>query len=374
MEIRERYIAVVLGEKTDKIPFSPGRARKSTIINWHNQGLPEGEEWFDYLSKLLEIDTKWLYSDMDAGIDFRMIPKFEEKILDESERNIIVQDWKGNICEISKEYDPSYLRDPIDFVTRRWIKCPVKNWADWEQMKLRYDPYDAGRLTEDFDKRCEILKNQEQVVSIFFDGPFMQLRDWMGFEGLCMGFMDNPGLIRNMINFYCEYISRMFERILKKLKPDYVHCGEDMAYKGKSMISPEFVRELFFPVWKQWGEIIHDSGCKIFDMDSDGYIGELIPIWVEAGFDITDPVEIAAGNDLMEYKERFGLEIAYLGGVDKRAIAAGGDMLKEEIKKIKSIIKFGKYIPSCDHGIPNDVSWKKMIEYSKLLAETTGWL
>ena len=155
MNIRERYIATVLGEKTDRVPFFPGRARKSTLDNWHKQGLPEDEEWFTYVCELLGIETKWLYSDINPGIDFRMIPQFEEKIIEEKERTVIVQDWKGNICEISKEFDVSYLRDPVDFVTRRWIKCPVENREDWEQIKLRYNPDDPRRLPEDFEERCE---------------------------------------------------------------------------------------------------------------------------------------------------------------------------------------------------------------------------
>ncbi len=374
MNIRERYIATVLGEKTDRVPFFPGRARKSTLDNWHKQGLPEDEEWFTCVCELLGIETKWLYSDINPGIDFRMIPQFEEKIIEEKERTVIVQDWKGNICEISKEFDVSYLRDPVDFVTRRWIKCPVENREDWEQIKLRYNPDDPRRLPEDFEERCEFLKNQEQVVSIFFDGPFMLLREWMGFEGMCMAFKDKPDLVKDMVNFYCDFISKILERVLKKVCPDYVHCGEDMAYKHKSMISPELTKELFFPVWKQWGEIIHGSGCKIFDIDSDGYIEELIPIFIEAGVDIVDPVEVAAGNDLVKYKKIFNQKIAYLGGVDKRAIASGGNIIKEEIEKLKPIIDSGKYIPSCDHGIPNNVSWPDMVEYTELLARATGWL
>jgi hypothetical protein len=48
-----------------------------------------------------------------------MIPEFEEKVIERKERSQIVQDWKGNICEISNEFDIRYLRNAIDFVTRR---------------------------------------------------------------------------------------------------------------------------------------------------------------------------------------------------------------------------------------------------------------
>ena len=374
MNIRNRYIASVLHEKVDCIPFFPGRARKSTIENWYKQGLPEEEEWFSYICRKLGIETEWLYAEISSDINFKMIPEFEEKVIECTERTLIVQDWKGNICEISNQYNVSYLRNPIDFVTRKWIKCPVESWEDWEQMKNRYNPDDPKRLPDDFEERCRYLREQDRVVSIFFAGPFMQIREWMGFEGLCMAFLDQPELVRDMIGFFCNFISCMLEKVLKTLKPDYVHISEDMAYKGKSMISPDMAREFFLPTWRQWGEIAHDSGCPIYDIDSDGFIEELVLIWIEAGFDITDPVEIAAGNDLIRLKVKFGKSIAYLGGVDKREMAKGGKAIKLELDRLKPVIESGGFIPSCDHGIPSDVSWPCMEEYVKLLAQYTGWL
>ena len=162
--------------------------------------------------------------------------------------------------------------------------------------------------------------------------------------------------------------------ILKSVNLDYVHISEDMAYKEKSMISPEMARKFFLPTWKEWGEIARSYGCLIYDMDSDGYIKELIPIWIEAGFNICDPLEVAAGNDLIVHQKQFGKKMAYLGGVDKRAIAKGGNSIKEELNRLEPCLKLGGYIPSFDHGIPPDVSWTSMMEYCRLLAQLTGWL
>ena len=61
-------------------------------------------------------------------------------------------------------------------------------------------------------------------------------------------------------------------------------------------------------------------------MDSDGYIEELIPIWIDSGINVCDPIEVAALNDIVHYREKFGTKMAYTGGIDKRCIAAGGDI------------------------------------------------
>ena len=66
--------------------------------------------------------------------------------------------------------------------------------------------------------------------------------------------------------------------------------------------------------------------------------------------------------------------MAYRGGVDKRAIAKGGKVIEEEIRRIEPVIRSGGYIPGCDHGVPPDVSWPNFVHYTGLLAKVTGWL
>ena len=110
-------------------------------------------------------------------------------------------------------------------------------------------------------------------------------------------------------------------------------------------------------------------------VDSDGYISELIPIWIEAGFNCCEPVEIAAGCDPVEFREQFEDEMAYIGGIDKRLIATSGNELISEMSRIiPALLKDGGYIPSCDHGVPPNISWPDFVEYSRLLAQLTGWL
>jgi uroporphyrinogen decarboxylase len=109
-------------------------------------------------------------------------------------------------------------------------------------------------------------------------------------------------------------------------------------------------------------------------MDSDGFMGQLIPVWMEAGINVCDPIEVAAGNDLIAFRRSFGRTMAYRGGVDKRAIAKGGSAIEAELERLAPVIRDGGYIPGCDHGVPSDVSWPDYVRYVQLLAERTGWL
>jgi uroporphyrinogen decarboxylase len=161
---------------------------------------------------------------------------------------------------------------------------------------------------------------------------------------------------------------------MRHMVPDVVHLSEDMAYKEHAMISPAMTREFLLPAYQRWGEIVRRHKCPVYAMDSDGHVGELIPIWIEAGINLCDPMEVAAGNDLPAYRRRYGRNMAYRGGIDKRAIAKGGAAIEAEFARLAPAIRAGGYIPGCDHGVPADVSWANYVRYVGLLAKATGWM
>jgi uroporphyrinogen decarboxylase len=374
MNDRERWIETLTFGSPDRIPLSPGGPRESTLKRWHEEGLPEGADYFKYLCEILGIDMDWPEQPgVSLGVEFKMMPQFEEKILSHKADHYIAQDWKGNICEISDEYDVSYLREAKDFVTRKWIKCPVENRTDWEDMKKRYRVDSPGRLPEDFEERCSTLNERDYFFMISFPGPFWQMREWCGFEGLCMMMVNQRDFVQEMSEFWKNFVSGMLDRIFEHFVPDALRFNEDMAYKQKAMISPAMTCQFCKPCWEEWTGKAKDAGVPVVGVDSDGYIGELIPIWIESGMNYCDPIEVAAGNDLNEYKKRFGTKMAYRGGVDKRCMAKGGQVIRKELKRLEPVVMDGGYVPSCDHGVPSDISWPNFIEYTRLLAKMTGW-
>jgi hypothetical protein len=373
MTARHRYIETLTFGRPDRIPFDPGHPRESTLAAWRKQGLPDGADYYEHMLETLGLDAP-AAPGTDLGVDFRMIPQFEEKVLSHAGGHYVVQDWKGNVCEISDTFDVTYLRVAKDFVTRRWIRCPVETRDDWERMKLRYDADAPGRFPDDFAERCRLAADREGVLSVSFSGPFWQMREWCGFEGLCIMMMDQPNLVAEMAAFHTSFVAGLLDRIFAQVSPDCIHISEDMAYKAKAMISPAMTREFCKPSWDRWAAQARAAGVPIVDVDSDGFVGELIPIWIESGVNVCDPVEVAAHNDINEFRCSFGHRIAYRGGVDKRAMAAGGRVLRDELARIEPVVRDGGFIPSCDHGVPSDVSWPDYLDYARLLAEMTGWL
>jgi uroporphyrinogen decarboxylase len=375
MTPRERFREALLFGSPDKVPLSPGGPRESTLAVWHQQGLLQARDYYQVLLEILGIDPGPTQAKVSLDVSFKMIPQFEEKVLEHKDGHYIVRDWMGAITEISDEYDYTYIRSAKDFVTRKWHKFPVEDRKDWEEMKKRYLPDTPGRFPEDFKQRCETLQERDYVVSLGVNGPFWQLREWCGLENLCMLMIEDPDFVQEMIDHWTDFVSRTLAPILENVELDYICISEDMAYKEHSMISPRMVRKFLLPTYQRWVSELKGGGCPIVSLDSDGYIGELIPIWIEAGINCCLPMEVAAGNDIVEYRRLYGKKMAYQGGIDKRAIAKGGKVMRQELmRQVPPLLEEGGFIPGCDHGVPSDISWPNYIEYSRLLAQLTGWI
>jgi uroporphyrinogen decarboxylase len=377
MTPRQRFLQTLHFGTPDKVPLQPGGPRESTLAAWHQQGLPQAVNWYDYLLELLEIEREPTKPRTSLGVSFIMIPTFEEKVLAHRAGHYVVQDWMGAITEISDTYDYTYIRRAKDFVTRKWHSFPVETREDWEEkIKWRYDPRDPERFPEDFEARCAELRERDYVLSLAFSGPFWQMREWCGMEGLCLLMVEDPEFVDDMAAFWTDFVLQTLAPILELAPPDHIVFNEDMAYKMHSMISPKMVRRFLMPSWTQWIAAIKAAAPEtVVDMDSDGYNAELLPLWVEAGFDACSPMEVAAGNDIVAYRQQYGTQIAFRGGIDKRALAKGGAVMQAELERvIPPLLKDGGYIPSCDHGVPPDISWPDFIDYTRRLAQMTGWL
>lgn len=373
MKPRERYLQALLFGQPDRVPLTPGGPRESTLEAWHRQGLPQEVHYLDALAELLPVPREAFNTTDGGGMLARMIPMFDEEVLEHRDGHYIVRDWMGATTEISDEFDYTYIRSAKDFVTRKWHRFAVQGPEDWEQVSWRYDAKDPSRYPD--AQRIAQLQTSDRAIAIGFNGPFWQMREWVGMEGLCLMMAEQPEFVQQMADFWLDYTVELLENTLRLIHVDTFHISEDMAYKSHSMISPAMVRRFLQPCYRAWKELLRAYDVPIFDMDSDGEVSVLIPIWVESGINVCDPMEVAAGNDIVAFRKRYGKQMGYTGGIDKRAIALGGEVMRAEVLRVvPPLFEEGGYIPGCDHGVPPDISWPNYVAYARLLSQLTGWL
>lgn len=157
------------------------------------------------------------------------------------------------------------------------------------------------------------------------------------------------------------------EPLLEQVEIDTFGFWEDMAFKTASLLGPELFSRYMVPRYARVTEWLRSKGVKHVGVDSDGNVDELIPLWLEAGLDLIWPFEVAAGMDVVAVRKQYGRGLSMLGGIDKRAVAIGGQAMRDEVDRVMPVVEEGGYIPELDHSAPPDISWDNMCRYMEYL-------
>ena len=136
--------------------------------------------------------------------------------------------------------------------------------------------------------------------------------------------------------------------------------GTDFGTQAGLFISPKAYRELYMPYHKIINGYIHaHSGWKTF-IHSCGCVVDLIPDFIEAGFDILNPVQTsAAGMDPAWLKKTYGKDIVFWGGgVDTQKTLPYGspdDVYREVRDRVKLFNAGGGFVFNTVHNIQANV-------------------
>ena len=128
-----------------------------------------------------------------------------------------------------------------------------------------------------------------------------------------------------MFDGQCEIALANLERIAARLGDmvDVVNvCGTDFGTQTSSFCSVATFRELWLPYYREVNHWVHkNTRWKTFK-HSCGAVEKFVPSFLEAGFDILNPVQCsAAGMDAEALKQKYGRRPGVLGR--RRGYAAG---------------------------------------------------
>lgn len=209
-----------------------------------------------------------------------------------------------------------------------------------------------------------------------------------GFGDICLvqgPMLKNPKGIRDVEEWYIslhtrkKYIKKIFDKqceiaienykrvygeVGNKLSVVFV-SGTDFGAQNGLFISKDTFRELFKPFYKRVNTWIHENtNWKCFN-HTCGSIYELMPEFIEAGFDILNPVQISATNMSPKVlKKEFGKYITFWGGgVDTQKLPfRAPDEVKEEVRQLIDIFsKDGGFVFNAVHNIQSNVPVENIV-------------
>jgi len=332
---------------------------EETLTAWHTQGLPKSVTTDGKAEEYFGLDGVTLFRELP--IKNGLFPQFERTVLSRAEDREIITDEEGNTCEVflSSSSIPRYIR--YGLATRE----------DWKRVRREHlDPLAEGRVGDVGAFLGEAHREGRPVL--FHAGSlYGWLRNWMGVEGISIALCEDPAFVEGAATDVADCILGVLEKALQDVDYDFAVFWEDMAYKTSSLISPDLYRKMFLPQYRRITDRLHAAGIDILMLDSDGYVEDLIPCWLDVGINYIYPMEVAAGMDVVKLRKKFGKELLIGGGMDKRILAADKAGIKEMVDEKVPLMQEGGYVPGCDHAMPPDIPWENYVYYRQLLMEVS---
>lgn len=283
--------------------------------------MPEGGYFFDTIVRQDPIDDQHLNPD-DNVEEFGLLSETDLVYYRERKKWLDQNPNVGCILVV-----PGAAFGDIALVPAPWMKNPkgIRDVAEW---------YMSTRLRRDyvytvFERQCEIaLENLETLIDLF--GSRVQ----------------------------AAFIT-----------------GTDFGTQRGLFISVKAYRDLFKPFHKKVNDYIHAcSQWKTF-IHSCGSVRELIPDFIEAGFDILNPVQCsAAGMEARGLKKDFGKDLTFWGGgVDTQQTIAFGtpDQVYQEVReRIDIFNEGGGFVFDSVHNIQGNTPTENLEAMFRAIADS----
>jgi uroporphyrinogen decarboxylase len=340
------------------------------LDRWREQGMPQDVS----RAELFQYDPPGHHALGQLGwCEAAFEPAFEVKVIEDRGDYELEQDHAGRRVLYFKGRRSGFMPEYVDH--------PVKDLQTWEEnVRPRLDPELPERYA-DLDTRMHSAREAAasgHMISQNLIGGYMYLRSLIGPQQLLYAFYDMPDLIHNCMEAWLELADAVTARHQEHVTFDEIFLAEDICYNHGPLISPDMMRTFLFPYYQQ---LILNVRRRQIDrarhlyvhVDTDGCAVPVIPLYQDAiSLDVMSPFEVAAGCDVLAVGKTYP-GLAIFGGIDKRVLSRGRAAIDRHLERILPAMRArGGYIPTCDHGVPEEVPYQDYLYYRLRCVELGG--
>jgi len=325
MTPRERWLAVLRGEKPDRVPMDYRATAEATQKLLKHLGCANLSEVFErlHIDPIVDVGPRYVGPP---------IPKDEDVF---------------GIGYENTDYGMGHYRNAV--------RHPLAGFKSVEEIEANYrwpspDWYDYSGIPE------QIKGKEECVIRGGGSEPFATYKWLRGVEQGYLDLIENPDMVHycldKLYDLCYEQTRRVYETIPGKVIWTWV--AEDLGTQEGLLVSLKHIEEFFLPRMKRMIDLVHQAGAYAFH-HSDGAVRENIPNMIRIGIDVLDPVQWRCkGMEREGLKRDFGDKLVFHGAMDNQFTLARGsveDVRREVEENIRILGEGGGYILGPCHNI-----------------------
>jgi hypothetical protein len=357
MNNRERFLAAMQFQKTERPCHMEHGFWDETYARWSHEGLPK-EVVLPELFFRSPLNDMFGYFDVSkiayVMVEQYYIPAFEEVTISRTQTDRVFRSSRGVL-----------LREKKGSVSvPQFLEYPIKSRADYDALRPRLTSSPEKRYRDDWAEQMRFIRGQERdIVATHMEGFFGYPRELLGVEHLLTMYYDDPGLMHTMINDHLELLMALYEPVIRDVRPDFAFIWEDMCYKNGPLVSPRIFREFMLPAYQKLTHFIKQLGVRNIIVDSDGNIERLIPLWLEGGVTGLLPFEVKCGLDVNRIRQQYP-HLQIVGGVEKHCLEHGKAEIDAELQRVlPGMLAQGGYVVSLDHWVHDGIPMENFQYY-----------
>jgi hypothetical protein len=243
--------------------------------------------------------------------------------------------------------------------------------------KLHFDSPSLEFRYSNLPREAAANRAKGRAVFVKIGGPFIRTSFLRGETEFLMDLACDETFARRMVERVGEHLLQVGLESLKAADArDFgIWIYDDMANINSPMFSPRTFERIFLPVYKRIVSELKAAGARWVILHSDGNIGPVLDLLVEAGINGINPVEASAGLDVVELMKKYYGRLAFIGGVCNTHVLPGND--NEQIRRhVEAIIDAGRNggLVIGTHSIGPDITPQSYDFYRGLVARKGTFL
>ena len=328
MTPRERWLALLAGEKPDRVPTDYWATAEVTRRLCRDLACADAEE----LYRRLHIDA---LHNIGAKRTVDHHP-------DDPQANIwgvrhTRVDYGGGTYDENASHPLAAAKSPDDVHAFKW---PDPDEHDWEDFREQ-----VRRIPGDRAVRCGVYE------------PFLEYCAMRGMEQAMMDLYVAPDVAEAALGRLFDYHYRLNERMfgIGKGRIDITYVAEDLGCQTGLLMGLDVIRRFLLPNQKRMADLARGCGIHIF-YHTDGAARAVIPDLIKVtGIEILNPVQWRCpGMEREGLVRDFGDKVVFHGAVDNQqtlAFSSPADVRQEVLDNIRIFAPPARWICAPCHNL-----------------------